>query len=162
MVPRAVHSRCSVNHAYLFSMQCFSITRPYDLPQRISHNSSVGTFCPSPVGLSIPDILLSDSCCWALLHAASTSWDAISQISTIPFFKTVFKNIDLFIWLHWGHITCLPLELNPCLSWEEKLLVQSVIQSPNFLQEYRTAGSSSQPLQMLLQRFESKTVSPEV
>ena len=65
-------------------------------------------------------------------------------------------------YLYTGHITCLPLELNPCISWEEKLPVQSVIQSPNFLQEYRTAGSSSQPLQMLLQWFESKTVSPEV
>ena len=58
MVPRAVHSKCSVNSAYLFSMQWSSITRAYDLPQSISHNSPVGTFCLSPVGLSVPDILL--------------------------------------------------------------------------------------------------------
>ena len=66
-------------------------------------------------------------------------------------------------YLYTGHITCLPLELNPYISREEKLPVQSVIQrESNFLQQYRTAGSSSQPLQTLLQWFESKTVSPEV
>ena len=72
MVPRAVHSRCSVNSAYLFSMQWSSITRAYDLPQSISHNSPVGTFCPSPVVFlfltSFWFLLLSTcSCCIPIL-----------------------------------------------------------------------------------------------
>lgn len=91
MVHRAVHSRCSVNSAYLFSTLWSSIIRAYDLPKIVSHNSPAGTFYPSLVGLSIPDILPFHSCCWAFAHAASPSWDAISQISTIPILAHLSK-----------------------------------------------------------------------
>lgn len=92
MMCRAVYSRYSVNSAYLFSTLWSSIIRAYDVSKIVSHNSPVWAFCPSLVGLSMSNILLTHSYCWAFVHAAFPSWMPFPKFLPFQFWPT-FQNL---------------------------------------------------------------------